>query len=158
MKWASTQFLAVTAAILSYLVTNAAFAAERSDHSEPRTVEQAYQQLLSTKVFALGGVGFAGTISEGEKAFQLVAASTNGLSLFKAAIKHGTPEAQMYGLLGIRKLSRENVDVYVKSLQSANPTITTMSGCLMAEERASNVVARIVTGKYDRRISNPQIR
>ena len=53
------------------------------------TVKQAYDQLLSVQFFAFGGVGFAGTTSEGEKAFRAVAASTNALELFTAVLEHG---------------------------------------------------------------------
>ena len=149
--------LAVATVFLS-LACSSLLAGAPSLETRPEPLMEAYDQLLSAKVFAFGGVGFAGVLSEGEKAFHIVAGSTNALDLFKAAVENGTPEARMYALCGIRKLAPDKVDAYAKPLQSANPTVVTMSGCLGSEEAASNVVTRIVAGSYDWRIGNSQMR
>ena len=130
------------------------FAAEPIRSPEGPTVKQAYDELLSVQFFAFGGVGFAGTTSEGEKAFRTVAASTNGLELFTAVLKHGNAQGQLYALCGIRALAREKFETSAKPLVTANRKVTTMSGCMGMEEGASNVVARISAGSYDAQIRN----
>src|SRR5207249_11631274 len=87
-------------------------AASAGNMADKQTLQETYQRLLSNRVFAFGGVGYAGVTSEGEKAFQAIAVSA-------------------------------------KTLMSANPSVRTMSGCLMTEDRASNVVAQIIRGQYD---------
>lgn len=134
------------------------FAAEAPLQAEPGTLQQAYQKLLSTKIFAFGGVGFAGTTSEGEKAFHTVAASTNALELFTAVLKNGTREGQMYGLCGIRSISRQSFDAHARALASADTRIMMMSGCLASEESLSSVIARLAAGAYDLHIGVAQIR
>jgi len=116
---------------------------------EPPTPQQAYEQLLSVRCFAFGGVGFAGVTSEGEKAYRAIAAGTNALALFSAALTNGNAQAKLYVLCGIRQLAPLTFDAHAKSLLIANPEVETVSGCLMRREFATNVVARIASGTYD---------
>ena len=125
------------------------FAAEPVGPSDGSIVQQAYQQLLSTKFFAFGGVGIAGTASEGERAFHAIAASTNALELFTAVLAQGNTEAQLYALCGIRRLAPERFDVLAKAVVVANLKVSTMAGCIGSDDRASNVVTRIAGGSYD---------
>ncbi len=114
-----------------------------------QTPQQAYEQLLSVRVFAFGGVGYAGTTSEGERAFHAMLASPNAARLFRAALTNGTSEAQLYALCGLRRLERGAFDRHSARILAANPSVRTMSGCIQTDERASNVVARIGSGHYD---------
>ena len=134
------------------------FAAELPPPAEQKTVRQAYEQLLSTRTFAFGGIGFAGTISEGEKAFRIVAESPNALDLFETLLQNGRAEGRLYALCGIRKLARPSFEAQARTLVDAEPRIITMSGCLLSEELSSNVVARIAAGSYDANIGIAQIR
>jgi hypothetical protein len=115
-------------------------------------IQQAYEQLLSTKSFAFGGVGFAGTTSAGQKAFDVIAARTNALELFRAVLSKGNPEGKMYALCGIHRLAPEKFNNLAKPVVAANSKVSTMSGCLVMEDRAANVVARIAKGFYDLQI------
>jgi hypothetical protein len=115
----------------------------------PVPARQARQQLLEAKFFAFGGVGFAGTKSEGEKAFQEVLTSPDALLFFKAAVTNDNPVARLYALIGIRKLESESFDKLAMSLRDSNPRVTTMTGCMVNEERATDVLDRIKAGSYD---------
>ena len=116
---------------------------------EPPTPQQAYEQLLSVRYFAFGGVGYAGVTSEGEMAYRAIAAGTNALSLFSAALTNGNAQAKLYALCGIRQFEPSTFDALAKSLLSANPQVETLRGCIMRHEFATNVVARISSGAYD---------
>lgn len=110
---------------------------------------EAYQQLVSVRFFAFGGVGFAGTTSDAEKAFHAPAASTNALELFTAVLAHGNTEARLYALCGIRRLAPEKFEVLSRSVADGDLKVATMAGCEVMEELASSVAARIAAGRYD---------
>src|SRR6185369_13177997 len=116
---------------------------------DPPTPQQAYEQLLSVRCFAFGGVGYAGVTSEGEKAYRAIAGSTNAVALFSAALTNGNAQAKLYALCGIRQFAPRTFEAQSKSLLSANPQVETMSGCMVSNEFATNVVARIASGSYD---------
>ena len=120
-----------------------------------QTPQQAYEQLLSVPCFAFGGVGYAGTPSDGERAFHTILASPNAARLFRAALTNGTSEAQLYALCALRRLERETFDHHSARIMAANPSVRTMSGCMQTDERASNVVARIGSGQYDLWLGRP---
>jgi len=150
--------LRLIGAVFFVLGGRGAFASDHSSPTEQQTLQQAYQHLLTVRRFALGGIGFAGTISDGERAFQTVAASTNALELFRAVLKNGSAEGQMYALCGIHRLAPQSFSSHARSLADAESRIRTMSGCLLSEERSSNIVARIAAGSYDLNIGVAQIR
>ena len=124
--------------------------------SDPLPPQQAYEQLLSVRYFAFGGVGFAGVTSEGEKAYRAIAGGTNALALFSAVLTNGNAPAKLYALCGIRQLSPRTFDTHAKSLLMANPEVETMSGCIVRHEFATNIVARIASGSYELRIKKPK--
>lgn len=124
--------------------------------SDPPPPQQAYEQLLSVRCFAFGGVGFAGVTSEGEKAYRAIADGTNALALFSAILTNGNAPAKLYALCGLRQLSPRTFDTHAKSLLTANPQVETMSGCLVMNEFSTNVVARIASGSYDVHFQKPK--
>ncbi len=110
--------------------------------------QKAYEGLVAVQSFAFGGVGFAGTISQGEKAFRTVLASTNGLSLFRKALARGTTEAKLYALCGVHRLDPRSFESASRDLVSANPKVSTITGCLVGREEAATVVKQIAAGRY----------
>jgi hypothetical protein len=116
---------------------------------DSNSVQNACEQLFNIKCFAFGGVGYAGTTSPGEMAFRTVLESTNALELFETTLSNGTVEAKLYALCGIRSLNKKSFNASAKALKEADPKVTTMSGCLVTEEKASAVIQRIADGAYD---------
>ncbi len=121
-----------------------------------KDAQQAYESLIVAQFFAFGGVGEAGTISPGEKAFSTVLASTNALSLFRKTLAKGTTEARLYALFGLRRLDRRSFDSAAKDLVTANPKVTTMTGCIVWHEQAATLVKQIAEGRYDVWLSKGQ--
>jgi hypothetical protein len=119
------------------------------ESAPPKDSQQAYQQLLSVRCFAFGGFGFAGIKSQGELCFRMVASSTNALPLFRATLQHGTTEAQLYALCGIRHLAPGACDTAAAPVITANKKVTEMIGCELISEHASNTVVRIKSGSYE---------
>jgi len=124
------------------------FGADLSSQNS-NSIQSTCAELMKVKCFAFGGVGYAGATSKGEIAFHAVLASTNALELFNSVLSRGTDEAKLYALCGIRSLQRESFDSAAKPLLAADPRVNTMSGCLLAEEKASAVIRRIAEGAYD---------
>lgn len=112
-------------------------------------LQQAYDQLLSVRHFAFGDVGYARTTAPGESSFRTMAASTNGLPLFRAALTNGTTEARLYALCGIRHLAPEQFDALAAPITGANARVSLMVGCIQMQMQASNIVAQIKSGSYD---------
>ena len=120
--------------------------------------DKAYERLMKTDVFVFGGVGFAGTTSEGEKGFHVVLASTNGVEVLRKVLKDGTREAQMYALCGLRKLAPDDFRTEAERIGAEKATVKMMTGCLMFEEPVSKVVERIRSGAYDGDVKRGQNR
>jgi hypothetical protein len=66
----------------------------------------ALQGIATVKVFAFGGVGFAGKTSEGETDFRVIVAQPANVALdaLEKLYAVDNPQAKAYALAGIRKL------------------------------------------------------
>ncbi len=115
----------------------------------PEEVRKASESLVVTRLFAFGGVGEAGTVSPGEKAFRTVVASAKAVSLFRTTLARGTPEAKLYALCGLRRLDPRSFKAASKDLVTANPKVTTMTGCIVWHEQAATLVKKLAEGRYD---------
>ena len=107
--------------------------------------------LSEIRLFAFGGIGFAGTTSEGEVAFNNVMASKTGAADFAQILKTGGPEAQCYALVGLRLKDRPAFDEQVKHFATSKQEVQTCAGCMMSKQPMSSVVANIQKGWYDDR-------
>jgi len=118
-------------------------------------LQQAYERLLSVRVFAFGEVGGGWTppqlwmTSEGEHCLRTLAASTDGLPLFKAALTNSTSEAKLYALVGIQHLAPEQFDALAAPVIAANPPVHLRIGDTGMGMNASNIVAQIKKGWYE---------
>lgn len=113
------------------------------------TLEQSYEQLLSVREFAFGGIGYAGETSKGEMACRAIGSATNTLHLFLGALTNGNAQAKLYALCAVHQLAPETFDARARFVISANPKSMTMEGCIMSRDWTSNVVAKIAKGSYD---------
>jgi hypothetical protein len=64
----------------------------------------AYQTLLKIKLFAIGGIGYGGETSEGEKVFNVLLEDKEAILAFKDLVINGTLEGGMYGLFGLNMI------------------------------------------------------
>ena len=115
----------------------------------PQDAPTACMELQKVNCFAFGGVGIGGTISRGESCFHVIAESKDGLFWFHAALTRGTPEAKMYALCGIRKLSPAAFEMFAKPVAALTNSVNLMSGCIGSSADAASVVNRIKSGAYD---------
>lgn len=96
-------------------------------------------QLSKIEVYAFGGIGFAGTISQGEKLYQAILKRPTATADFVKIAEKGTPEAKMYALHALARLS---FDQYRKLKKSAkrDQKVTTMQGCLLSHQTVGDVL------------------
>ena len=109
----------------------------------------AFKKLSGTPIFAFGGIGFAGTTSEGEIAFKTVVTSDSAEADFLRLLKSGNPQAKCYALVGLRMTNRPAFIEQARAFASSNLEVQTCAGCMMARQPVSSVVASIQRGDYD---------
>ena len=105
--------------------------------------------LRKTSTFALGGVGVAGTMSEGERALREVLKERDATARLESALPNASPAGQLYALLGLRRQDRA---VYQRALEKYgenSATVQTMRGCILQKESFRDLIKQIEHGDYD---------
>jgi hypothetical protein len=100
------------------------------------------------ELFAFGGVGFAMSISEGEKDFAVVLSRPSATADFERLFAAGNAQAKCYALVGLRQLNRQRFEALAASLRLSKSPVATARGCLMFSVPVSEIVARIQAGSY----------
>jgi hypothetical protein len=118
--------------------------------SLPAHSEDALKTLRSVSHFAFGGVGAAGTVSEGEVAFREVLKRASAKEDFSAVLKSGTPQAKCYALVALRSLDPQIYSVHIEKFKKDKTDVTTIGGCIIMVLPMSSVVGNIEAGNYDR--------
>lgn len=111
----------------------------------------ALQRLKTTEVFAFGGIGFAGTTSEGEKAFKVVMSLSHdkAIAAFESLYTTGNPQAKGYALAGLRKLDKMKFNALFKSAVTSNLRVRTENGCFISDHSLGEIAKSLDSGKYD---------
>ena len=113
--------------------------------SKSETIER----ISHTKLFAFGGVGFAGTTSDGEKDFRVIISLPSAANDFETMYAQGTPEAQGYALAGLRELNEVRFKELLRSLHGSQAQLETMEGCIKRRRSLIKIAAEIDSGRYD---------
>ena len=115
------------------------------------TLSATVKSLSKTGVFAFGGVGFIGKISQGEIDFKVIQSQPTAVALgsFETIYATGDPAAKLYALAGIRQLDRERFKEILRSLDGSQEMVFTMQGCVMERHRLADVARSIDAGSYD---------
>jgi hypothetical protein len=111
----------------------------------------ALDKIAAVKVFAFGGVGFVGTISEGEKLFVAIMSQPPDVAMdtFEKVLAAGNPEAKGYALVGIRQLDQRRFKAILDSIRGSREKALTESGCIIEERALSRIAKDIDEGRYD---------
>lgn len=107
-----------------------------------------YEILKSAQIFAIGGIGYSGAISEEEKAFRSLLHQNNASEQCLALLSNATSEGQLFALLGLKLLDeglfRQKAQPYLES----DATVTTMRGCIRNRESVAFIAGEIQEGSY----------
>lgn len=129
------------------------FAALNSSHAAPielsASARAAYDKLHQTEIFALGGVGYAATISESETAFRELQREPNAVAAFVALLDDETTTkvGQLYALLGLKEANDSQFEERLPAFLADDSTVTQMSGCIMMPVKVKEIAARFVDKK-----------
>jgi hypothetical protein len=115
------------------------------------TLSATVKSLSKTGVFAFGGVGFVGKISQGEIDFRVIQSqpAVVAIASFEEIYASGDPAAKSYALAGIRQLDRARFKEILQSLDGSQETVLTMQGCIIEKRGLVDVAKAINTGSYD---------
>lgn len=116
------------------------------------------RKLATIHDFAFGGVGFAGTTSEGEAAFGEVMGRKTAEADFVALLDSGNVQARCYALVGLRLLNPAAFSTKVKRFEKDKTAVSTMAGCMIAQQPMVSVVANISAGRYDEQAKRNDVR
>ena len=106
-------------------------------------------QLRSVSYFAFGGVGVAGTISQGEVAFRQVLQGPTAKENFLLLLKTGNPQGKCYALVGLRATDMKRFEADVAAFEDIQTPVDTIGGCIAETLPMRSVVANIRAGNYD---------
>jgi hypothetical protein len=110
---------------------------------------RAASSLARENVFALGGVGVAGTMSSGEKDLRTVLKEADAVRQLQSLLKNASPAGQLYALLGLRLRDRPAFEQAVPAFRKRSDVISTMHGCIVMKEKMDGIVKQIEHGDYD---------
>jgi hypothetical protein len=139
--------------VLPWILSFALIAAEvhRKAAIAQEKADTAQETLEFARVFAFGGIGFAGTTSREELAFTsiLVLPSHTAKQRLERLYLSGNPQAMSYALAGMRKLDRKRYAELIARARTSDATVHTMSGCIMTNEKLRKIADEVDSGKYD---------
>jgi hypothetical protein len=112
-------------------------------HAAPETA------LRKTMTFALGGVGVAGVMSEGERTLREILKESDAARRLEAVLPDASPPGQLYALLGLRLRDRAAYQRALEKYRANDAKVQTMRGCILQRESFDKLVAQIERGDYD---------
>ncbi|MEY2579068.1 MAG: hypothetical protein QOI49_1892 [Verrucomicrobiota bacterium] len=115
----------------------------RSEQSAPDVT------LRKTELFALGGIGAAGSMSEGERALREVLNESGVTARLEKLLSDASPAGQLYALLGLRVRDRAAYERALRKLRTTNAKVQTARGCILQQESFGDLVKEIERGVYD---------
>jgi hypothetical protein len=130
----------LTVVVLLFLGTN------RSEAAEAGAAEAVLEK---AGMFALGGIGVAGTMSPGERALREVLANRDAAARMERLLTNATPAGRLYALLGLRLKDRALYDRAIQELRTINAKVETARGCMLSQESFGDLLKEIERGQYD---------
>ena len=107
------------------------------------------QTLSSIHDFAFGGIGVAGTTSEGEVVFREICNRPSAKDDFLKLLNSGNPQARCYALVALRGLNPQIYSSEIEKCKKDKTKVTTIGGCMIAVFPMSSVATNIEAGYYD---------
>jgi hypothetical protein len=113
------------------------------------------RDLAAAKLFAFGGVGVAGLMSEGERNLRAVLERSDASQQLQGALAHATPAGELYILVGLRRCDRAAYQKIFGSLARPNADVEVARGCMISREPFRQVLSQIQDGRFDDYLSRP---
>jgi hypothetical protein len=100
-------------------------------------------------MFALGGIGVAGTMSPGERALRELVEKADAATRMDRLLTNATPAGQLYALLGLRLKDRAAYQRALEKCRNTEAKVETARGCILSQESFRDLVKEIERGQYD---------
>lgn len=114
-----------------------------------RAGEAEIATLMSAEYFAVGGVGFGNTTSDGETAFRKIYAEKNNLEQFVIVYGKGGNAARIYALAAFYRLNRPLYD-HLKTVHAESEApVGRIMGCDAYSESVGQLIVRLEKGEFD---------
>jgi len=115
----------------------------------------AARDLAAAKMFAFGGVGAAGIMSEGERNLRAVLGQSDASQQLQAAFAQATPAGKLYILVGLRRCDPAAYQRVVDSVARPNDDVEIARGCMISREPFRQLLSQIRDGRFDDYLSQP---
>lgn len=112
------------------------------------SVDPVMDRLAKADRFALGGTGYAGVISQGEKDYRVILARPSAEADFEKLFAVGNPQGKSYALVGIRALDLSRFKQVSVPVRDSTEEVITQSGCIVYHVSLGVVLRRITAGDY----------
>ncbi|MEY2528231.1 MAG: hypothetical protein QOJ05_321 [Verrucomicrobiota bacterium] len=130
----------VIAAVLLFEETN------RVEAVAPGVAEE---NLAKASMFALGGIGVAGTMSQGERALRELLEKPDAVAQLERLLTSATPAGRLYALLGLRVKDRAAYQRALEKYRANDSKVETARGCMLSQGPFVDLVKEIDRGQYD---------
>lgn len=117
-----------------------------SSISPARTDDSGLQSAAS---FALGGVGYAGTMSAGERALREILKQPDAVTRLEGLLLTASPAGKLYALLGLRVRDHAAYQRALEKCGEIEAKVETARGCILSHESFRDLVKEIERGHYD---------
>ena len=100
--------------------------------------------MKSARIFAIGGIGYAGVITDEETAFNALCKAPDAAEQFRRLLREATIEGQMYALLGLRQVGASDYKTQADRYRRSTRKVNTGSGCEIGPDKVSYVVNELI--------------
>ncbi len=101
----------------------------------------------------MGGVGVAGSMSEGERALREILNQPDATAKLEKMLPEASPAGQLYLLVALRERDRAAYQRAVGKVGGNDATVETARGCILQKENFRDLVKQIEKGNYDSYLS-----
>jgi hypothetical protein len=106
--------------------------------------------LSKVDIFAFGGIGYAGTISRGERDYRVILSRASAEADFERLLAVGNAQAKAYALVGIHTLDQKRFTQISQPLRDSTEEVITESGCIVEHQPFAALLKRIAAGEFPR--------
>ena len=114
-----------------------------------------FNRLQNVESFAVGGIGIAGTTSDGERALRVLLQDPKATEQLQNLLSQATPTGQLYALLGLRVHDRAAYDKALQAYKAPEIDVETIGGCIISRAPFKQLFDRIKAGQDDAILERP---
>ena len=99
--------------------------------------------------FSFGGIGVAGTMSQGERALREILKESDAVARLEGLLPQASPAGQLYAFVALRKHDQAAYQRALEKFRANDAEVKTARGCMLSQESFRDLVKEIEKGTYD---------